>query len=142
MWYKDEVLKDRNQGQGLLEFALVLPFLLVVVFGVFDLGRVYFSTITLTSAAREGIRYLTVNPDDVSGGYSGTKMVAHDEARNSGINMEMDQITPFCDHDEDPDVCDSGKPATVTVTTNYELILGWLLPSPITITRNAYMVIP
>ena len=59
-------MKKRNRGQGLLEFAVILPLLVVVVFGVFDLGRLYFSTITLTSAAREGVRYLSVYPDDIS----------------------------------------------------------------------------
>jgi hypothetical protein len=135
--------KERlNQGQGFLELALVLPFLLVVVFGVFDLGRVYFSTIMLTSAAREGARYLSVNPDDLEGGFSGTKTVAYDEARNSGIALEMDDISISCPTTEDPLVCDSGFPATVSVTHDFELVLGWMLPSPISITRSAQMIVP
>jgi hypothetical protein len=129
-----------NRGQGLLEFALVLPFLLVVVFGVFDLGRVYFTSINLTSAAREGARYLTVYPADVSGGYLGTKDVAYYEARNSGILLEMEQINPFCPNTDGE--CDSGQTATVSVSTEFDLILGWLLTSPVTITRDAKMVVP
>jgi Flp pilus assembly protein TadG len=135
-------MMNKNKGQGLLEFALVLPFLMVVVFGVLDLGRVYFTSITLTSAAREGARYLTVYPDDVSGDYSGTKLVAYDEARNSGINLEMENIIPYCDNSDDSSVCDTGSPAQVSVTSHFELILGWMLSSPITITRSAQMVVP
>jgi hypothetical protein len=134
------MMKDGNQGQGFLEFALVLPFLLVVVFGVFDLGRVYFTSINLTSAAREGARYLTVYPTDVSGDYSGTKDAAYYEARNSGILLEMNKINPSCPSTEGE--CVSGQTATVSVSAEFELVLGWLLSSPITITRNAYMVVP
>ena len=133
-----------TRGQGLLEFALILPLLMVVWFGVFDLGRLYFSSITLTSAAREGARYLSVYPDDISnnsGSYYQTKLVTLNEESNSGIILEMEQITTFCTH-SDPVVCDSGEPAVVTVTHDFELILGWLLPSPITIIRTAQMVVP
>lgn len=135
-------LNKRNRGQGLLEFALVLPFLMVVVFGVFDLGRIYFTSIMLTSAAREGARYLSVYPGDVNEGFAETKEVAYQEARNSGILLEMEQIFPTCSHILDPDYCDSGTPAEVTVTTDFDLILGWLLPPSVSITRSAEMVVP
>jgi len=134
--------KQSNRGQGFLEMALVLPFLLVVVFGVFDLGRIYFTSIMLTSAAREGARYLSVYPDDVADDFSETKQVAYWEARNSGIFLEEDQILPSCLHTLDPDVCDSGTTAEVSVSTNFDLVLGWLLPPSITITRTAQMVVP
>ena len=139
------IIRKTNRGQGLLELALVLPFLLVIVFGVLDLGRVFFTTINLLSAAREGVRHLTAYPEDVNHDYKPyweTKQVTYNEARNSSLNLEMEKIIPFCEHIEDPDTCDSGKPAQVTVTSNFDLVLGWLLPSPITITRTAYMVIP
>ena len=139
-----EKMYKRNGGQGLLEFALILPLLTVVLFGVFDLGRLYFSSITLTSAAREGARYLSVYPKDLSnpsGEFYQTKLVTQNEASNSGITLEMEQITAICTH-SDPEVCDSGKPAMVTVTHDFELILGWLLPSPIPITRTAQIVVP
>jgi hypothetical protein len=139
------IIRKKNRGQGLIELALVLPFLLVVIFGVFDLGRVFFTTITLVSSAREGARYLSVYPDDVGHSYQaywGTKLATYNEARNSGIELPMDQINPFCEHTEDPELCDSGKPAVVTVTTDFDLILGWLLPSPFSITRTAQMIVP
>jgi Flp pilus assembly protein TadG len=132
-----------NHGQGLLELALVLPFLLVIVFGVFDLGRVFFTTITLVSAAREGARHLTVYPDDVSNDFDSTYLVTKQEARNSGIDLTEEQVIITCTNlDEDYDHCDGGNPAVVTVSDDFDLILGWMLPSPITITRTAQMVVP
>jgi hypothetical protein len=136
-------MKISNRGQGLLEFALVLPFLLVVLFGVFDLGRLYFSSITITSAAREGARYLSVYPEDVSNSYDDTELVAIQEAENSGILLDDDDVVVFClNEDSDYSHCDSGYPAIVTITHDFDLILGWLLSSPIPITRSAQMVVP
>jgi hypothetical protein len=39
-------------GQSLVEFALILPLLLVLLLGIADLGRVFASAITLEAAAR------------------------------------------------------------------------------------------
>jgi hypothetical protein len=46
----------RQRSQSLAEFALVAPVLLLVVFGIVDLGRAVFYYNTLAHAAREGAR--------------------------------------------------------------------------------------
>jgi len=43
-------------GQGLVEFALILPFLLLVVLGTFDMGRAVYTKTVISNAAREGAR--------------------------------------------------------------------------------------
>jgi hypothetical protein len=43
-------------GQTLVEFALVLPVFLLVVFGLLDVGRLVYTNSTLSQAAREGAR--------------------------------------------------------------------------------------
>lgn len=50
-----------EQGQALVEFALVLPVLLLVIFGLIDLSRAVFQENTLAYAAREGTRYAIVH---------------------------------------------------------------------------------
>lgn len=45
-----------DRGAAAVEFALVMPLLLLVVFGIVDFGRAYNMQIALTSAAREGVR--------------------------------------------------------------------------------------
>lgn len=56
----------RNRGQALLEFALAIPVFLLLMVGLFDLGRAVFSYNTLTNAAREGARTAIVNQDVAS----------------------------------------------------------------------------
>lgn len=45
-----------DSGAAAVEFALVLPLLLLLVFGIMDFGRAYNMQIALTQAAREGVR--------------------------------------------------------------------------------------
>src|SRR5262245_10447183 len=45
-----------ESGQSLVEFAMVLPLLLLIVFAIIDFGRIYQANVTLTNAAREGAR--------------------------------------------------------------------------------------
>jgi Flp pilus assembly protein TadG len=56
----------RDQGAAAVEFALLLPILLLVLFGIIDFGRALNMQIELTNAAREGVRGLalgtTANP--------------------------------------------------------------------------------
>jgi Flp pilus assembly protein TadG len=48
--------RRRDHGQGLVEFALVLPIFLLLIFGVIDGGRYVYVNSTLSNAAREGAR--------------------------------------------------------------------------------------
>jgi TadE-like protein len=45
-----------DSGAAAVEFALVLPILLLVIFGIIDFGRMLYAKITLAEAAREGAR--------------------------------------------------------------------------------------
>jgi Flp pilus assembly protein TadG len=46
-----------RRGVALLEFALFASMLLVILFGIIDLGRALFTANNITMAAREGGRY-------------------------------------------------------------------------------------
>lgn len=54
----------RGQGQTLAEFALALPVFLVIILGLFDVGRAVFVYNAMTNAAREGARLAIVNQDE------------------------------------------------------------------------------
>ena len=46
----------RRTGQAVVEFALVLPVFLLLVFGTIEFGRAYLTLHLLTNASREGAR--------------------------------------------------------------------------------------
>jgi hypothetical protein len=64
-------MKKKNQlsGQSLVEFALILPILLFVVMGLFEIGRYVFYFAVLNNAVREGTRYAIVQPYEDYGTY-------------------------------------------------------------------------
>lgn len=47
---------DRGRGQALVEFALIVPIFLLLLFALLDFGRVVFAQQTITQDAREGAR--------------------------------------------------------------------------------------
>jgi hypothetical protein len=53
-------LKRSPTGQSLVEFALVFPVFLLLLFGLIDIGRFVYSLNALNQAAREGARYGSV----------------------------------------------------------------------------------
>jgi len=53
--------RRQSGGQGLAEFALVFPVLILILMGIFDLGRAVFAFNALGNAAREGVRVAIVN---------------------------------------------------------------------------------
>ena len=53
--------RAEDQGQSLVEFALVLPVLLLIITGLFDVARATWQENTLAYAAREGTRYAIVH---------------------------------------------------------------------------------
>jgi Flp pilus assembly protein TadG len=55
-----------GSGQALVEFALVLPILVLIILGLFDAGRAVINYTTLTNAARVGARVAIVNQSNDS----------------------------------------------------------------------------
>ena len=53
-----------ERGQGLLEFALVVLFLVITMFAIIDFARVFFGYATMSNGVREGARYAVVHPGD------------------------------------------------------------------------------
>lgn len=52
-----------EDGIAVVEFALVAPLLLILVFGIIDLGRAYSALNQLAASAREGARFAAVLPN-------------------------------------------------------------------------------
>ncbi|MEP7293818.1 MAG: TadE/TadG family type IV pilus assembly protein, partial [Chloroflexota bacterium] len=54
-----ELHNRRRTGQTLAEFAITLPILLLLLFGIIEFGRIFQAWVTLQNAARAGARYAT-----------------------------------------------------------------------------------
>jgi hypothetical protein len=139
-----------HPGQSLVEFALILPLFVLMVVGIFDLGRAFFSSITITNAAREGARFGTLNADQ------SVLICQHalSEVRNQGFDLDDLVITIACDDTltcsnalipppMNPAGCNRGQPITVTASYTFdELVLGFFFPGGIHMQRSVEMQVP
>jgi Flp pilus assembly protein TadG len=55
--------RHRQEGATILTFALIAPLVLLIIFGVAEMGRVLQAWMVLTNEAREAARYASVNFD-------------------------------------------------------------------------------
>jgi Flp pilus assembly protein TadG len=60
-----QLFRKRNRrGAAIVEFALVVPILLLLLWGIVDIGRAFYTINNLASAVREGARTAAVMPTD------------------------------------------------------------------------------
>jgi len=100
-------LKNKK-GAVLVETAIILPLLLVIVFGIIEFGWAMYITNSLNNAAREGARLAAVTP----------KPITADDAR---VDARVKSSLLFNYNKQDLTIVTipplaSGDPVTVTVT--------------------------
>ena len=53
-------LAKKENGEAIVEFALLAPVIILLLFAMVDFGRIFDAWLVATNAAREGARYATV----------------------------------------------------------------------------------
>lgn len=79
-------IRRDDRGQALVEFALVLPVLLLLILGLMDVARAVWQENTLAYAAREATRYAIVH-----GSGSDTPITTCTSCSNSTITAVVEQ---------------------------------------------------
>jgi TadE-like protein len=101
--------RDRDQGSAAVEFILVLPVLLLILFSIVDFGLMLHAKLQLAEAAREGVR--------------AAALVGVDEGEqtiNEVFGPMASDLEPY-----DIDGCDGATPgqdASVTLTYHFEFV--------------------
>lgn len=109
----------RDRGAAAVEFALVAPLLLLLIFAVIDFGRMFNQLITTTEAAREAARLAAVQPSgdiDVRMGVGGDVRARAEKVAGTVSGLSSGGTT-----------CQSasatGESAvSITVTKNFEYV--------------------
>jgi Flp pilus assembly pilin Flp len=110
-----------ERGQTMVEFALVIPILCVVLFGIIQFGAVYNDYVTLTDATRVGARKAAVsrhesNPVGV--------VVAKVESSAPGLDPAKLDVTVSAT------AWEHGEDVTVAASYPYEIdLLGFVVAS-------------
>ena len=141
-----KIIKDRK-GASAVEFALVLPLLLLIVFGIVEWGLYLFNKHIITNASRTGARLgiiqriPRVSPDEIEQAvrnYSGARLVTFATPKPDDLKINEPPDPPLA-------ICTKfGDDLEVIVKYNYtflllpSLTLGRVSPS-MTITARTSM---
>jgi Flp pilus assembly protein TadG len=112
--------RKREQGQTLTEFAMVLPLLALLLFGVIQFGIVFHQYVTLTDSVRAGGRQGAVSRD-----LSNPEAVVIDRVRRSAADLDPADLNIDVDS-----TWTQGDDVTVTATYPYDIsLLGVVVKS-------------
>lgn len=94
-----------ERGAAVVEFALVLPVLVLFIFGIIEFGRAYSARIELTAAVREGARAVALGANSAD---------AQNATKNGAPGLDRDRITVT------PNSCTATPaPANASVSASY-----------------------
>ena len=102
----------REKGQSMVEVALTMPLLLLILMGILDLGRAYFTFVALSDAAAEGASYAAIHPTNL------TEISARAADSSDGLVTFAPEMVSV---EFDGDAIDSSV-VTVTVQYDYPLL--------------------
>jgi Flp pilus assembly protein TadG len=114
-----------SRGQGLVEFALIIPLFLLLLMALFDLGRAVFTYNSITNAAREGARLAIVNQDPAKVTTRAVNQSAMAETGSPNVTVKYFKVTPNADYTTNEECTGSG--ATYLTTSKVKLdCVAWV----------------
>lgn len=120
--------RKTEQGQAMVEMALVLPILILIVFGIIEFGRIFNAKLIVTNASREGARYASVNGNAV------TDTQITNVIKNYTPSLEPTKVDPRVSLGQSQRI----RGAAVTVTVYYPVQI--VAPVISAFTGNPYKV--
>jgi hypothetical protein len=147
----------RKRAQALAEMAVMVPFLVIGMMGMLDLGRAFYYQIAITNAVREGARYaatpyyLGLNPSCPSPTNCPTPSQAaiigrvKNELVGTGITLQDSDIQVLPDQPTREGFIANGNgsqyPIQVSASFQFNFItpiIGSLIGNPLTISTSSW----
>jgi hypothetical protein len=123
--------RTSERGAVAVEFALILPILLLLLLGIMEFGRAYNAQISLTHAAREGVRVMAISRDATA-----AQSAAINAATSLEPNLMVVKLDPFPPCPAGPA---SGSTPVVTMTITYKLDTITGIAGPFTLQGKGVM---
>jgi len=132
--------RRRQRGQSLVEFAIVVPILLLLISGGADLTRAFFVGIQISDASRQAALYAANNPDSYN--QPALQTIANENAGGGPLVCPSGQLhvtlgAPYSDSSTAPD---GAFYQPVTVVCDLPMLTPGI-PSPVTIRASATALI-
>ncbi|WP_306843249.1 TadE/TadG family type IV pilus assembly protein [Paenarthrobacter nicotinovorans] len=111
-----DVKSNTNErGAAAVELALILPLLLLILFGIMEFGRAYNVQVSLTQAAREGARYAAVHYQEGGLNVSGAALSSAPALDGLGVSVT-----------DNASSCAPGSNVKVTTSVSLPSMTGFL----------------
>lgn len=108
-----------DSGQALAEMAMIIPALLLLVFGIIEFGSAWRSYQVVTNAAREGSRRAVMAKADlIDPGEDAVLRIVEDVMNSGGLEFREDYVTFSCDGVEGS-LCEGTRGAAEEVRIDY-----------------------
>jgi hypothetical protein len=149
----------RGRGQALVEFAMVLPIIVLLIAGFIEIGRAVFAYNTIANAARQGARVAAVNqlaavtecdetrpiedPYEPHWSITGCAIAAAATLGITAANVSVSYATPPSTSLSCSPALHIGCIAAITVTYHYAVSTPFvnMLIGPITMSQTSEMPI-
>jgi Flp pilus assembly protein TadG len=115
--------KMNQRGAVAVEFALVIPVLVLLIFGIIEVSRAYNAQVTLTNAARESVRVMAIGKND-----SDAVAMAVSTAEILTPDLDASNVSISRSPAGGANTCPSGSTATVTITYTMSTLTGIATP--------------
>lgn len=117
------MFRDTERGAALIEFVLVVPLLLLLIFGIIEFSVLFYDKAVITNASREAAREFSVYSQPPAD-KSELELVVTKYAQNRMISLTGGAVPSLNTIPTDPTTKDSGiQYVTAEVTYTYDWFL-------------------
>lgn len=124
--------ESSERGAAAVEFAILLPILVMLVMGIIEFGRAYNTQISLTHAARESVRVMAISNNPTS-----AKQAAVNATVSLRPVLRTSDVAVTTTNPASAGACAAGANATVTITYSLSTMTG--IAGPFALTGKGVM---
>lgn len=126
-------MRTEERGAVAVEMALLLPILILLLLGIMEFGRAYNAQVTLTNAAREGVRVMAI---------TNVRADARTAATNAAAALKITATNPTFAFTTTPTAtspatCAAGRQVTMTISYTLDSLTG--IAGPFSMTGKGVM---
>ncbi len=120
-------LSGDERGQALVELAIALPLLILILMGIFEFGRAFYTYQVVTNASREGARVAALGGSD-------SEVAARAAAAASPAGSAEVSVSPQGSRSR-------GEPVTVTVSAKVDVAIPFFAAQSYTVRGSTTMMV-
>ncbi|WP_028275015.1 TadE family protein [Arthrobacter sp. I3] len=109
----------KERGAVAVEFALLAPVLIMLLLGIMEFGRAYNVQISLSNAAREGVRVMAIGNDPTAARIAAKNAAPALKPALTDANITLNPAT-----------CTTGAQVTFTISYTLATMTGFAGPFP------------